>query len=85
MSLEKNIGVVNRCTQLEKKWGGGRCPSSLERSRFSDRLVLGSNPAGATSLQNFGGNSIYPTLPVSFGGYTIEAVGPLNSIWCLWK
>ena len=27
----------------------------------------GSNPAGAISLRNFG-NSIYPTLPVSFGG-----------------
>ena len=34
-----------------------------------DRVVLGSNPAAATSLRNFG-NSIYPALPVSFGGDT---------------
>ena len=27
----------------------------------------GSNPAGGTSLRNFG-NSVYPALPVSFGG-----------------
>ena len=32
-------------------------------------MVLDSNPAGGTSLRNFG-NSIYPALPVSFGGYT---------------
>ena len=34
-----------------------------------DRVVLGSNPAAATSFRNFG-NSVYPTLPVSFGGDT---------------
>ena len=34
-----------------------------------DRVVLGSNPAAATSLRNFG-NSVYPALPVSFGGDT---------------
>ena len=43
-------------------------PSGLE-SRAGDRLVMGLNPAGGTSLWNFG-NSIYPTLPVSFGGDT---------------
>ena len=32
-------------------------------------MVLGSNPAAATSLRNFG-NSVYPALPVSFGGDT---------------
>ena len=32
-----------------------------------DRVVLGSNPAAATSLRNFS-NSVYPALPVSFGG-----------------
>ena len=37
--------------------------------RTSDRGVLGSNPAVGTSLRNFG-NSVYPTLPVSFGGDT---------------
>ena len=43
-------------------------PSGLER-RTGDRVVLHSNPAGGTSLRNFG-NSFYPALPVSFGGDT---------------
>ena len=42
-----------------------RCPSGLEH-RTGDLLVLGSNPAGAASRQNFG-NAAYSTLPVSFG------------------
>ena len=29
-------------------------------------VAVGSNPATATSLRNFG-NSVYPALPVSFG------------------
>ena len=45
-----------------------RWPSGLER-RTGDRVDLGSNPAGTTSLWNLG-NSVYPTLPVSFGGDT---------------
>ena len=40
-----------------------------------DQVVLGSNPGAATSLRNFG-NSVYPALPVSFGGDTKTAVGP---------
>ena len=32
-------------------------------------MVLGSNPAAETSPRNFG-NSVYPALPVSFGGDT---------------
>ena len=32
-------------------------------------MVLGSNPAAATSLRNFG-NSVYPALSVCFGGDT---------------
>ena len=40
--------------------------SGLEH-RTRDRVVLGSNPDGGTSLRNFG-NSVYPALPVSFGG-----------------
>ena len=48
---------------------GGQWPSGLE-SWTGDRVVLGSNPAAATcSLRNFG-NSVYPALPVSFGGDT---------------
>ena len=41
-----------------------RWPSGLERTT-DNRDVLGSNPASATSLLNFG-NSVYLTLPVSF-------------------
>ena len=52
---------------------GARCPNGLERWT-ADRVVLGSNPAAATSLRNFG-NSVYPGLPVSFGGDT-KIVGP---------
>ena len=47
---------------------GTQWQSWLER-RAGDRVVLGSNPAGGTSLRNFG-NSVYPALPVSFGGDT---------------
>ena len=47
---------------------GARWPSGLERST-GDRVVLGSNPAAATSLRNIG-ISVYPALPVSFGGDT---------------
>ena len=43
-------------------WGA----SGLER-RTGGRVVLSSNPAGAASPWNFG-NSVYPTLSVSFGG-----------------
>ena len=32
-----------------------------------DRVVLGSNPTDSTSIRNFG-NSVYPALPVHFGG-----------------
>ena len=42
---------------------------SAFRLRQVRRVVLGSNPAAATSLRNFG-NSVYPALPVSFGRYT---------------
>ena len=47
--------------------------SGLER-RNGDHVVLCSNPAAATSLRNFD-NSVYPALPVSFGGDT-KTVGP---------
>ena len=32
-----------------------------------DQVTLGSNAAAATTLRNFG-NSVYPALPVDFGG-----------------
>ena len=46
----------------------GQWKSGLEHWT-GDRLVLGSNPAAATSLWNFG-SSVYSALPVSFGGDT---------------
>ena len=49
--------------------GGGAVAEWVERWT-GDRVVQGSNLAAATdSLRNFG-NSIYPALPVSFGGDT---------------
>ena len=45
-----------------------RWPSGLDRWT-GDRVVLGSNHATSTSFRNFG-YSIYPALPVSFGGDT---------------
>ena len=53
------------------------CPRSrlsAKRRLTGDRVVLGSNLAAATSLRTFG-NSVYPTLSVSFGE-TLKAVGP---------
>ena len=48
---------------------GARWPSGLERWT-GDRTVRGSNPTAENfSLRNFG-NSVYPALPVSFGGDT---------------
>ena len=56
-----------------------RWPSGLERWT-GDRVVLGSNPAAATSLRNFG-NSVYPTLPVSFGGDTKRRRSLLSGVY----
>ena len=55
-------------TRTNPKYVGAQWPSGLERCT-GDRMVLGSNPAGGTSLRNFG-NSVYPVLPVPFGGDT---------------
>ena len=50
------------------EFSGSQWPSGLE-CWTGDRVVQGSNPAAATLLRNFG-NSVYPALPVSFGGAT---------------
>ena len=42
---------------------------SVVRAQDWRPRVIGLNPAGGTSLQNFG-NSVYPALPVYFGGNT---------------
>ena len=58
---------------------GARCPSGLDRWT-DDRVVLGSNPAAATSLRNFG-NSVDPALPVSFGGDTKSRRSLLSGVY----
>ena len=58
---------------------GVRWSSGLERWT-GDRMVLGSNPAAATSLRNFD-NSVYPALPVSFGGDTKRRRSLLSGVY----
>ena len=50
------------------------------RAWTGDRVVLGSNPAAATSPRNFG-NSVYPALPVSFGGDTKSRWSLLSGVY----
>ena len=58
---------------------GARWPSGLELWT-GERVVLCSNPAAATSLRNFG-NSVYPALPVSFGGDTKSRRSLLSGVY----
>ena len=58
---------------------GARWPSGLERWT-GDQVVQSSNPAAATSLRNFG-NSVYPALPVSFGGNTKSRRSLLSGVY----
>ena len=50
----------------------------INRMDSTISVVLGSNPAGAVSLRKVG-NSIYPTLPVSFGRGP-KNVGPFHLV-----
>ena len=60
--------------------GGGGWPSGLERWT-GDRTVRGSNPTVENfSLPNFG-NSVYPALPVSFGGDTKSRRSLLSGVY----
>ena len=59
---------------LQKGW-----PSGLERWT-GDRVVLGSNPAVATSNRN-SGNSVYPALPVTFEGNTKSRRSLLSGVY----
>ena len=59
-------------------WSFG--PSGLERWT-GDRTVQGSNPTAENfSLRNFG-NSVYPALPVSFGGDTKSCRSLLSGVY----
>ena len=60
--------VITECCTTCMCISDMRWPSGLELWT-GDRVVQGSNLSAATSFRNFG-NSIYPALPVSFGGYT---------------
>ena len=62
-TVKHMIITTTNHTQLGARW-----PSELEL-RTGDQVILGSNPAGGASLRNFG-NSVYPTLPMSFGRET---------------
>ena len=52
----------------------------MARSEVTEVSRPGSNPAAATSLRNFG-NSIYPALPVSFGGDTKSRRSLLSGVY----
>ena len=58
---------------------GARWPSGLEHWT-GDRVVLGSNLAAAVSLRNFD-NSVYPALPVAFGGDTKSRRSLLSGVY----
>ena len=58
---------------------GAWWPSGLE-CRTGGRVILGSNPAVATLLRNFG-NSVYPALPVSFGRDTESCQSLLSGVY----
>ena len=60
--------------------GPARWPSGLERWT-GDQTVRGSNPTAENfSLRNFG-NSVYPALPVSFGGDTKSRRSLLSGVY----
>ena len=63
---------------LNKAWGC-RWPSGLER-RTDNQVILVSNPTGATLLRNLG-NSVYSTLPESFGGDTKSRWSFLSGVY----
>ena len=71
------LPLIRTAKTLKSRWPliihgpvpqGARWPSGLGRWT-GDWVVLALNPAAATSLRNFG-ESVYPALPVYFGGDT---------------
>ena len=71
--MAKGGGETSFCspqTPSRSRDESNECSGTSELERWTgDQVVLGSNPAGATSLRNFG-NSVYHALPVYFGGDT---------------
>ena len=77
MSSPKLNVVVGQDSIELKHWNW---PSGLERWT-GDRTVWGSNPTAENfSLRNFG-NSVYPALPVSFGGDTKSRRSLLSGVY----
>ena len=76
-----NDHTISTTAHVGGQWpsGGAHWPSGLAR-RTGDRVVLGLNPAAATSLRNFG-NSVYLALPVSFGGDTKSRRSLLSGVY----
>ena len=74
--------LLNAVYNMQARLGGAVAEWVRALAWAGDRTVSrpGSNPATVTSLRNFG-NSVYPALPVSFGGDTKKPSVP--SIWCL--
>ena len=73
------------CALPALSYGGSAVAQWLEsgsvvRAQDGDRGGLGSDSAGGTSLQNFG-NSVYPALPVSFGGDTKSRRSLLSGVY----
>ena len=67
---------------LPSRMGGAVAEWVRALAWAGDRTVSrpGSNPATVTSLRNFG-NSVYPALPVSFGGDTKSRRSLLSGVY----
>ena len=69
--------LYSSCIKVSIGITGVRWPSGFA-CRTGDRVVLVSK----TSLRNFG-NSVYPALPVSFGGYTKSCRSLLAGVYAM--
>ena len=76
IARERTLVILGNGRSIDIGGGGS---SGLERWT-GDRVVLGSNPAAATSHRNFG-NSVHPALPVSFGWYTKSCWSLLSGVY----
>ena len=73
-------GATVSSAYMRTNIAGARWPSGLDRWT-GDRTVRGSNlTAENCSLRNFG-NSVYPALPVSFGGDTKSRRSLLSGVY----
>ena len=77
--LERDTHFKCLETSAERRLQGSRWPSGLQRCT-GDRVVLDSNPSVETSIRNFG-YSVYPALPVSFGGDTKSRRSLLSGVY----